>query len=108
MFISKRQDFLDIQDQFLQEEAKIKGVVKLQEILTIKEAYDSIHPNADKLSIWKGDITRLEVDGIVNAANSQMLGCFITCHKCIDKAIHSAAGIELREACNSYMMAQRE
>lgn len=102
------QDFLNIQDQFLQKEAEHKGVVKLEEIPTIKETYDSIHQFADKISIWQGDITRLEIDGIVNAANSQMIGCFVPCHRCIDNAIHSAAGIELREVCNYYMQAQRE
>lgn len=101
-------DFIKIQDQFLQEEANLMGVVKLHEIPTIKDAYDSIHPFADKISIWQGDITRLAVDGIVNAANSQMLGCFVPCHKCIDNAIHSVAGIELRETCNSYMQKQRK
>ncbi len=94
---------LEVQDAFLSEEAKEKGIVTLDEIPTIKEQYQSGHPFADKLSIWQGDITRLQVGAIVNAANSQMLGCFVPCHKCIDNAIHSAAGIELREECNHQM-----
>ena len=100
-------DFLNIQDQYLSEEAKEKGIVQLQDILTVKEAHGSSHLHGDKISIWQGDITRLAADGIVNAANSQMLGCFVPCHKCIDNAIHSAAGIELREACNQYMENRR-
>ena len=56
--------------------------------------------------IWQGDITRLRVDAIVNAANSQMLGCFHPLHKCIDNAIHSAAGVQLREECHQLMLQQ--
>ena len=99
---------LEIQDEFLQVEAKEKGIVSLNEIPTIKEQYGSIKKYADKISIWQGDITRLQVDAIVNAANSQMLGCFVPCHKCIDNAIHSAAGVQLREACNTYMQERRK
>jgi O-acetyl-ADP-ribose deacetylase (regulator of RNase III) len=95
---------LEIQDAFLQEEAREKGIVSLDEILTLREQLLSNREHADKISIWQGDITRLEVDAIVNAANSQMLGCFAPCHKCIDNVIHSAAGIELREECNRYML----
>jgi O-acetyl-ADP-ribose deacetylase (regulator of RNase III) len=97
---------LEIQDNYLQEEAREKGIVSFDEIPTVREQYQSNSEFADKISIWQGDITRLEVDAIVNAANSQMLGCFVPCHKCIDNAIHSAAGIELREECNHYMMKQ--
>lgn len=61
----------------------------------------------DKISLWQGDITRLQVGAIVNAANSQMLGCFIPCHRCIDNAIHSAAGIQLREECAHSMKKRR-
>lgn len=96
-----------IQDEFLYEEAKEKGVVSLTDIPTIKEQYGSNAAFADKISIWQGDITRLGIDAIVNAANSQMIGCFVPCHKCIDNAIHSAAGIELREECNHYMQTKR-
>lgn len=102
------EDFLLIQDEFLQEEAVEKGIVSLKEIPTVREQYGSQNKQADKLSIWQGDITRLSVDAIVNAANSQMLGCFIPCHRCIDNAIHSAAGLELREACSQYMADKRK
>ena len=101
-------DFLRIQDEFLQEEAVEKEIVSLHQIPTVKMKYQSMKPQADKISIWQGDITRLAVDAIVNAANSQMLGCFVPCHACIDNAIHSAAGIELREACNQYMVQKRK
>lgn len=100
-------EFLKIQDKFLKQETIEKGIKTLESILTIKEEYHSNHPFADKISIWQGDITRLQVDAIVNAANSQMLGCFVPCHGCIDNAIHSAAGIQLREECSQYMYSKR-
>lgn len=101
------EEVLRVQDDFLTEEAKEKGIVELDDILTVGEQYGSSHPYADKMSVWQGDITRLYVGAIVNAANSQMLGCFVPCHGCIDNAIHSAAGIELREACSHYMNRKR-
>ena len=55
------------------------------------------------LIIVRNDITKMPVDAIVNAANSRMLGCFVPCHGCIDNAIHSAAGLRLREACSRYV-----
>jgi O-acetyl-ADP-ribose deacetylase (regulator of RNase III) len=97
------ENILEVQDIFLQEEAKEKEIVPLSEIPTIREQYQSTHAFADQISIWQGDITRLQVGAIVNAANSQMLGCFVPCHRCIDNAIHSAAGMQLREECNHYM-----
>ena len=97
------EEVVRVQDEFLSEEAEEKGIVTLDEIPDIAEQYGSRHPFADKISIWQGDITRLQVGAIVNAANSQMLGCFVPCHRCIDNALHSAAGIELREECSHYM-----
>ena len=96
-------EVLEVQDEFLKEEAREKGITGLEDIPTAAEQYGSSHLFAGQLSIWQGDITRLRVGAIVNAANSQMLGCFIPCHRCIDNAIHSAAGIELREECSHYM-----
>ncbi|SHJ46139.1 protein-ADP-ribose hydrolase [Parasporobacterium paucivorans] len=96
-------EFLEIQDDFLRQESFEKGIVKLETIPTIWEECHSSHPFSNKISIWQGDITRLQVDAIVNAANSQMLGCFVPCHGCIDNAIHSSAGIQLREECFRYM-----
>ena len=98
---------VDLQDEYLQEERKEKGLVTLADIPTIEEQLDSKSPYADKISLWQGDITRLEVGAIVNAANSQMLGCFVPCHRCIDNAIHSAAGMQLREECNHIMNSRR-
>lgn len=98
-----QEDVLKVQDDFLKTEGEEKGIVRLEDIPTIEERYGSRHPFADKISVWQGDITRLGVGAIVNAANSQMLGCFVPCHKCIDNAIHSAAGIQLRAECNCQM-----
>lgn len=100
------EELLKLQDAYLQEELLEKGIVNLLDIPTIKEQYDSPLPFAEKISLWQGDITRLKVGAIVNAANSQMLGCFVPCHRCIDNAIHSAAGIQLRNEC-SHIMEQR-
>ena len=92
--------FLMEQDRFLQEENKAKGIVNLEQLR--REATVS----QPRLLIWQGDITRLAVDAIVNAANSALLGCFVPCHGCIDNAIHSAAGLQLREACAKIMQEQ--
>ena len=100
-------DFLEVQDIFLQEEAKKKGIVTLAEIPTVKDAYESQRSFADRMSIWQGDITCLQVGAIVNAANSQMIGCFVPCHRCIDNAIHSAAGVQLRNECNHIINQRR-
>ena len=88
---------LKVQDEYLAERAQEKGVVQLSDIPVIHNG----------LSIWQGDITRLRVDAIVNAANSQMLGCFIPMHTCIDNCIHSFAGIQLRAECNRKMNRMR-
>lgn len=63
-------------------------------------------PPTPHLALWRGDITRLRADAIVNAANSTLLGCFHPCHGCIDNAIHSAAGLQLRDACHRLIRAQ--
>ena len=99
--------FLEIQDEFLREEAREKGILGLEDIPDVQEQYGSSIPFGDRISIWQGDITRLQVDAIVNAANSRMLGCFVPCHGCIDNAIHSAAGLGLREACRRSMDEKR-
>ena len=85
-----------LQDQYLREILAEKGVTRLSDL---EEADNQIY-------LWQGDITTLEVDAIVNAANSQMLGCFIPHHACIDNAIHSQAGLQLRMACQHLMAEQ--
>ncbi len=97
------EEVLRVQDAYLSERAKEKGIVTLADIPTVSETLNSMHRHKDKLSIWQGDITRMEVGAIVNAANSQMLGCFVPMHTCIDNCIHTFAGVQLRSACNRYM-----
>ena len=96
-------EVLEIQNEYLQARAMEKGIVTLNDIPTIRAQYGSDHRFADQLSIWQGDITRLAVDTIVNAANSQMLGCFQPMHTCIDNCIHTFAGVQLRAACEAEM-----
>ena len=86
-------EYLKIQDEYLQEEIKNKGIVDEKDIPKDKGI----------ISIWQGDITTLKVDVIVNACNEYLLGCFNPTHRCIDNAIHSFAGMELREECNNIM-----
>ena len=75
-----------VQDEYLKERNRENGIVFPDEIPTVAE-HGGGHDFADTLSIWQGDITRLAVDAIVNAANSQMLGCFVPMHTCIDNPI---------------------
>ena len=96
-----------LQDDYLQEELEQKGVVHLSDIPDVREQFGCQASFAGKISLWQGDITRLKVGAIVNAANSQMLGCFVPCHRCIDNAIHSAAGMQLREECAHIMSGRR-
>lgn len=100
-------EFLKAQDELLTEEAAGKGIVPCEDIPVIADLYSCVGiKNGDRISLWRGDITRLAVDAIVNAANSQLLGCFVPCHGCIDNAIHSAAGIQLRNECAEIMNIQ--
>ena len=91
-------DFLALQDQLLSAEREARGVVDVT-------ALPSVASDA-RIALWQGDITRLAADAIVNAANAALLGCFIPCHRCIDNAIHSAAGLQLRAACAALMEEQ--
>lgn len=92
------EEFLRIQDELLSAERKVRGVV---DVMTLPAV-----PSNARIVLWQGDITRLNADAIVNAANSALLGCFIPCHRCIDNAIHSAAGLQLRAACAALMERQ--
>lgn len=89
-------DFLRVQDDYLQEELCRRGITDLT----------SLEPVQAGIYLWQGDITTLRCGGIVNAANSKLLGCFVPCHGCIDNAIHTYAGVQLRLACAGLMAAQ--
>ena len=86
-------EFLKIQDEYLKIEIEEKGITN----------YKSLTPCEKEIYLWQGDITTLKCDAIVNAANSQMLGCFYPNHKCIDNAIHTFSGVELRLKENEIM-----
>ena len=97
-------EYLEKENEFLQEELKKKNITNAQNIQTISETIKKSNlQNIDKICLWQGDITTLQIDCIVNAANSQGLGCFIPCHKCIDNQINTFAGISLRLECNKIM-----
>lgn len=96
MPVSISDKFLEIQDVYLQEELRQKGITELS----------SLSPVQEGIYLWQGDITTLACDAIVNAANSQMLGCFCPCHGCIDNAIHTFSGVQLRAACAKLMKEQ--
>lgn len=83
-------EWMKIQDEYITELAREKGIVTINDM----------EKRAPQIYLWQGDITRLSVDAIVNAANNQLLGCFTPNHRCIDNAIHTFAGIELRMACS--------
>ncbi len=89
-------EFLQMQDEYLQLANEEKGIVHIEDMT---EAEPDLY-------IWKGDITRLGVGAIVNAANSGMTGCYQPCHNCIDNCIHTFAGIELRNFCEDMMQEQ--
>ena len=91
-------EVLQLQDEYLKARAEEKGVVTTADIPL----------KGGGLSLWQGDITRLAVDAIVNAANSQMLGCFVPLHACIDNSIHTFAGIQLRNECHRRMQELRQ
>ena len=92
------QEFLQVQDAYLRQMTAEKGIIDAASLpSSVKD---------ERLVLWQGDITTLRCDAIVNAANSQMLGCFSPCHGCIDNIIHTMAGIQLRLACHEIMQAQ--
>lgn len=89
-------DFIKVQNEFLQEKTAEKGISDIADMQPVK----------DNIYLWKGDITTLKCGAIVNAANSQMLGCFQPCHSCIDNAIHTFSGVQLRLECAQIMEKQ--
>lgn len=88
--------FLEVQDALLQGELTARGITELSDL----------SPARGSLYVWKGDITTLRVDAIVNAANSGMTGCYCPLHGCVDNAIHTFAGVQLRLACAEMMRRQ--
>ena len=92
------EEFLRIQDEYLKERQKERGITDIKDLQPVK--------SDDRLYIWQGDITTLKCDAIVNACNSQMLGCFSPMHSCIDNFIHTYAGIQLRLKMHEIMEAQ--
>ena len=89
-------DFLKMQDEYLQSETAAKGITDVADLTPVQPG----------LYLWQGDITTLRCDAIVNAANSGMTGCYVPNHRCIDNAIHTFAGVELRLACAKLMEQQ--
>ena len=89
-------DFLKVQNEYLQEEIAQKGITSI----------DDLEPIKPDIYLWQGDITTLECDAVVNAANNQMLGCFCPNHGCIDNAIHTFSGVRLRLKCAEIMKNQ--
>ena len=89
-------EFIKVQDEYLKEETKRKGIVDI----------DDLKPIKDGIYLWQGDITTLRCDAIVNAANSGMTGCYVPNHRCIDNCIHSFAGVQLRLECDEIMTKQ--
>ena len=87
---------LRVQDEYLQEEISHHGITKASELPFIR----------GRLCLWQGDITTLNCDAIVNAANPALLGCFVPNHHCIDNAIHTYAGVQLRLECSRIMQKQ--
>ena len=93
---SVTEEFLTVQNAYLQEETRRKGITLLSDLVPVQE----------EIYLWRGDITTLKCDAIVNAANSKMLGCFCPNHGCIDNAIHTFAGVQLRLTCADLMKQQ--
>lgn len=91
-------EFLAVQDEYLTELSQRRGI-------TDATALPSV-PGDPRLVLWQGDITTLKIDGIVNAANSALLGCFHPLHACIDNVIHTYSGVQLRLACQELMERQ--
>ena len=90
------QKFIEVQDAYLQEDATAKGITDVEKLTSMQPG----------LYLWQGDITTLKCDAIVNAANSGMTGCYVPNHRCIDNAIHTFAGVELRLVCEELMEQQ--
>jgi len=98
------EEFLDNERRFFNEYRRWRPIRSIEAIEPLSTQYPSLHtPYQHILSLWQGDITTLEVDAIVNAANSEGLGCFQPSHRCIDNLIHTYAGVPLRLECHEKM-----
>ncbi len=91
------EEFLRLQDEYLSARTRERGIVEATAL-----------PYRNKIALWRGDITRLNADAIVNACNSALLGCFHPLHNCIDNIIHSCAGVQVRLDCNAIMQGREE
>lgn len=100
------QAILDIESKLLEIELKERGIVPAYEIDNVYHTLGSDETFANEICLWQGDITRLKVDAIVNAANSSLIGCSIENHKCVDRLIHSRAGISLKLECDQIIKNQ--
>lgn len=89
-------EFLQLQDEYLRQTLQSRGITDIADLT----------PVLPDIYLWQGDITTLKCDGIVNAANAQMLGCFVPNHLCIDNAVHTFAGVQLRLECAEIMKRQ--
>lgn len=97
-------EFLKNEDEFLQDKLKNSNVTVVKNIKTVAEKFEKSNViNSNKICFWQGDITKLKIGAIVNAGNSQGLGCFVPNHTCIDNQINTFAGVRLRLACNEIM-----
>jgi len=102
-----RPELIELQDRFFTVERALSDITDPYRLPAIWETFGNVNvPFQNQLALWKGDITALAADAIVNAANSKLLGCFIPHHRCIDNAIHSSAGIQLRLECHEIMNRQ--
>lgn len=100
-------EILKLQDELLKAEGAEKNPIDPYKLSTVAEGFKGTKVTfSEKLILWQGDITSISTDAIVNAANSKLLGCFVPLHRCIDNAIHSAAGIQLRLECDEIMEKQ--
>jgi len=99
--------FNDDFDKILQNELLNRDLVDTSKLPTIADQFTMTQfKDKEKCVLWRGDISLLQVDAIVNAANSAMLGCFIPFHKCIDNIIHSRSGPRLRDDCSTIIKKQ--
>ena len=92
------EEFLKIQDEYLTEETRRKGITDFADLHPL--------PSDERLFLWQGDMTTLKVDAVVNPANNQLLGCWKILHNCLDNLLHSGAGLALRYRCSEMMSAQ--